>query len=521
MGMKTGSKDRGRITRALIYTRVSKDEQAREGISLDAQLADCRRYAAQHSWVLDGEYQDVLSGTRDDRPQYQALLAEVRRLRAQGSAVTVVVAKLDRFGRRLLERVRCREELKGLGVPVHSVREGGEVSDLVANILASVAQEEVRQLGERVATVRRHIASNGWRPVGTCPWGYRWRPATEDERRYGAPKSVLDVDLETAPYVRRAFEMVAAGGTVRSVMRWAASLPSGARGGRVLGHSAVNKLVRMPVYVGRQERADGGDVLADPPQRWPALVDDVTWAKVQRRIEGHARMPRQASGEYLLTGLMRCPICGDRMSGWRIRQRSPRYRCQRKAPTCYGDSMMEPVDAKVLDDVTTVVSVVAAQDATLQKILRREWDSLRQPCGDAARVVQAMQALDRAAAKSRQRLTDAAVLLVDGTLDKDGYERLRDKATADLEAAEAEMTRLRGMGSAPELPSFNDVLREAGGWAAALREADTSAVREVLAVLIERVVPTRPSVGRYEAQITWTPAGEALRLIASRVTTAA
>src|SRR5215210_3965496 len=160
--MKTGPKaDRG-LTRALIYTRVSTDDQAREGISLDAQLADCRRYAANQGWVLDREYQDVLSGTRDDRPAYQGLLTEVRRLRGQGAEVAVIIARLDRFGRRLLERVRCREELKALGVPVHSVREGGEVSDLVANILASVAQEEVRQLGERVSAARTHIAGQGW-----------------------------------------------------------------------------------------------------------------------------------------------------------------------------------------------------------------------------------------------------------------------------------------------------------------------------------------------------------------------
>ena len=40
------------ITTALIYTRVSSEEQAREGVSLDAQLTECRRYAAQHGWML-------------------------------------------------------------------------------------------------------------------------------------------------------------------------------------------------------------------------------------------------------------------------------------------------------------------------------------------------------------------------------------------------------------------------------------------------------------------------------------
>ena len=138
------SKGHAGITTALIYTRVSTDEQAREGTSLDAQLAECRKYAAQKGWVLGEEYQDVLSGKRDDRPAYQRLLTDVRRLRAEGRRVVVIVAKLDRFGRRVLERVRCREELKELGVPTHSVRDGGEVSDVMAHIMAALAEEEVR-----------------------------------------------------------------------------------------------------------------------------------------------------------------------------------------------------------------------------------------------------------------------------------------------------------------------------------------------------------------------------------------
>src|SRR5687767_2260990 len=80
---------------ALLYTRVSTEDQAREGVSLDAQLAECRRYVASQGWVLGSEYQDVMTGRREDRPRYQGLLAEVRSLRAEGKAVVVVVAALD------------------------------------------------------------------------------------------------------------------------------------------------------------------------------------------------------------------------------------------------------------------------------------------------------------------------------------------------------------------------------------------------------------------------------------------
>jgi DNA invertase Pin-like site-specific DNA recombinase len=97
-----GVTDVSGLTYALIYTRVSTDDQKREGVSLDVQLAECRRYARDHKWVIGTEYTDVMSGTRDDRPRYTAMLAEVRALKAAGRIVVVVVIRLDRFGRRLM-----------------------------------------------------------------------------------------------------------------------------------------------------------------------------------------------------------------------------------------------------------------------------------------------------------------------------------------------------------------------------------------------------------------------------------
>src|SRR5215212_9603443 len=137
------------IITALVYTRVSKDEQAKEGLSLPAQLQTARRYCAERGWIIGGEYQDVLSGKRDDRVGYQRLLTDARRLASEGRAVAVVVMRLDRFGRKLTERIRSREEFKQIGVVTHSVREGGEVSDLMANMLAVMAQEEIERLGDR------------------------------------------------------------------------------------------------------------------------------------------------------------------------------------------------------------------------------------------------------------------------------------------------------------------------------------------------------------------------------------
>ena len=64
---------------ALLYRRVSTDEQAQDGISLAAQQRQTRAYAAMHMWTVAGEFVDVLSGTRDDRPGYVRMLTRARR----------------------------------------------------------------------------------------------------------------------------------------------------------------------------------------------------------------------------------------------------------------------------------------------------------------------------------------------------------------------------------------------------------------------------------------------------------
>ncbi|TMF01535.1 MAG: recombinase family protein, partial [Chloroflexi bacterium] len=99
------------LDRCLIYYRVSSQEQAREGMSEAAQLEDCRRYAASRGWAIAGEYSDRLSGMRDDRPGYVALVAEARRLRTGGRPVAIVVKWLHRLGRKVLEAVNNRAEL--------------------------------------------------------------------------------------------------------------------------------------------------------------------------------------------------------------------------------------------------------------------------------------------------------------------------------------------------------------------------------------------------------------------------
>lgn len=499
-------------TLAFLYDRVSTLQQERDGSSLAAQLAECRQYIARHGWTIHEEYSDTESGKRDDRSDYQRLLADVRRLRADGQACVIVTAALDRFGRRLAEQLRCREECEALGVPVHFVREGGVLPELTANLLAVVAQDEVKRLGRRVSAVKQHLLAQGWHPGGRVPWGYRLREATPDERALGAPRRVLVVEPVSAPYVLELYRLVADGHPVRRAGAWARDLPAeirqaGAAAGRqprTLAAQSIYAILTAAVYLGRVT-ADG------PPAHWPALVPTDIWQAVQTRLASHRQVPRQASGRYLLTGFLRCPWCGGRMQGMLRKDRSgtpqrtyshngdDSLRCR------YGIRPGAALEAEVRAQVQAALRRVAQQPRAR---LERAWRAQETPTLDLAPLVHAAEYRQ---ARANARLTWAITEYADGRLDRDEYQRIRDGARSDLEHARAELARLAPTVAArTPLPPLATVLGHMAAWMATLATGAIVVQREVLAQIVRQVVPVRVARGRYRCDVTWTPLGEAL-----------
>jgi hypothetical protein len=427
------------------------------------------------------------------------MLGEARRLAAEGRRVVVVVLLLDRLGRRVLERVRSREELKALGIVTHSVREGGEVSDLVANILASVAEEESRRTGERVGLTVAHLRAHGWLGSGRLPWGYRYRDATEGERADGAPKRVPELDPDSAPWALEAFRRIAGGTSIRRLALWAGTLPAAARQGRRLVYPTLQATLRSPTYVGRLP--DGA------PACWPALVDVELWERVQASLAGHRRLPKQASGRWLLTGFLRCPLCGGRMGGLSVRRGA--YVCYGQARgTCSETVRARPLDQQVLAAAAERVRVLEAATGVGRRRLEAAWEQQRRG-PDRTGADEQRAAAARVAEQARERLRSVALLYADRAIDRQGYELVRDHAAADLAAAERVLEEVGGSGE-PALPPLAVVLARLEGCGAALRGADVGLQREALRELVERVSYRRVRRGEYVAEIRWTRLGEAL-----------
>lgn len=93
--------------RAAIYTRVSTEDQAKEGFSLDAQLEKLRAYCTARDWIVGGEYvDDGYSGRFLKRPAYTRMMEEMDKWD------TLLVIKMDRIHRNSKNFMLMMEHLK-------------------------------------------------------------------------------------------------------------------------------------------------------------------------------------------------------------------------------------------------------------------------------------------------------------------------------------------------------------------------------------------------------------------------
>ncbi len=143
-----------------IYARVSTIDRGQDP---ETQLRVLRDYAARRGLVPAGEYVDYASGRRDDRPQYQALIAAARQRRID----VVLVWRYDRFARSTQALVQALHEFHRLGVDFISYQEHIDTTtpqgEMIFTVMASLAQFESALISERVKAGMARARAQGKR----------------------------------------------------------------------------------------------------------------------------------------------------------------------------------------------------------------------------------------------------------------------------------------------------------------------------------------------------------------------
>jgi DNA invertase Pin-like site-specific DNA recombinase len=188
--------------RVVGYVRVSTEEQLDSGAGLEAQRAQIRAAAAQRSWSLIGIREDAASGK--SLSARQGLELTLRDLE-DGAAEALVVAKLDRLSRSLLDFASLMERSRRKGWALVALDLGVDTTtpqgEMVANVMASFAQFERKLIGQRtreaLAVKRQQGVRLGRPPV--LDEGIRRRIQRERSRGRSLAAIAADLNRDAVP----------------------------------------------------------------------------------------------------------------------------------------------------------------------------------------------------------------------------------------------------------------------------------------------------------------------------------
>lgn len=311
------------MMRAALYARVSTEEQAKEGFSIDAQLNILSAWAVVKGYqVADRYIDDGYSAKNLNRPAVQRLLEDCR----AGAIDAVVVWRLDRLSRSLRDTLTVVEDVfRAKNVEFISTTESIDTTTtsgrLMLNILASFAQNEREVNEERVRTVSMDLARQCVHMGGTPPYGFS----------VGADRHYLVNEAEAAA-IRMLFQLRADGYGYGEIITRLTDAGYRTRSGSVFAKNALHDMLKNEKYAGvyTYNRAasasrDGkrnnhaskpNDEIIRIPGGMPAIVPQALFDVVQQRLTDDRLNAGayHAKRVYIASGMVYCAVCGSKMT---------------------------------------------------------------------------------------------------------------------------------------------------------------------------------------------------------------
>lgn len=289
------------VKRVFLYARVSTEEQAIHGLSIEAQTAALKEWAKANGYKIVDTYIDAGISARKPatkRPELQRLLADAQ----AGKGDLIVFTKLDRWFRAIAEYYKVQEILEKSRVDWRTIHEDYDTSTaagrLKINIMLSVAQDEADRTSERIKAVFE-MKRNKMEPLtGQMPFGY----IIQDKR--------IVKDPETEEAVTEFFRVFLASGSISAAQSYVSD-----HFGIDLAYLKAHRMLNNQAYSGKYF---GADNMAPP------YITQVEFEKIQsmrRRVVRKSAKNRV----FLFSGLAICGECGRRMGTRRATSSSYQY----------------------------------------------------------------------------------------------------------------------------------------------------------------------------------------------------
>ena len=322
-----------------LYLRLSQeDERQGESISIDNQRTMLRKYAEEHGFEIHDEYiDDGVSGTTFQRPEVQRLLDDAK----TGVINTIIVKDLSRFGRNYIEVGQYVDYVfPTFGIRFIAIQDNVDTANRDSNamdmmpIMNVFNEWHAANTSKKIRAVKRANAKEGIYTAKKASYGYKM--GTDKKR---APV----IDEETAPIVRRIFEMYASGTSPRKIaetLNLEGVLSPAAYAYEKFGQKAkpnamglwsaitIREMLNKIIYIGHMPQLRWTSLSYKNHKRfrkdkneWAVvynthepIISQELWNRVQERQKSIATGKKTKLGfTHPLSGFVVCADCGNKM----------------------------------------------------------------------------------------------------------------------------------------------------------------------------------------------------------------
>ena len=307
------------MIRTALYIRVSTEEQAMHGLSLEAQDATLTDYANKNDLIVVDRYIDDGITARKSMTKRTALMRLLDDVRS-GKIDLIIFTKLDRWFRNVGEYHKMQEILEKHSVHWKTIYESYDTSTaagrLHINIMLSIAQDEADRTSERVKVVFANKVQNRRYPTNRVPFGYVVKDSIvykDDEKQHMAE------DL-----FQKFFDCHSIRGTQEYIQN---------KYGIQFESTTFRKIFKNTLYYGEYR---GKDNFCEP------YITKEQFDEIQKIMSDKAIKKTPSGLDYVFTGLLVCGKCGRNLgSCYNTRNAGGKhkiatYRCNKfaKSLTC-------------------------------------------------------------------------------------------------------------------------------------------------------------------------------------------
>lgn len=358
-----------------IYIRVSTEDQAREGTSLEVQREFLEAYAKRNEYEVfypehDQVYMDDgYSGYTNDRPALRRLIEDAKAKKFE----IVLVYKIDRFARNNRLLLNLVEDLNDLEIGFKSATEDFNTitasGKMALSMLGTIAQFERVRPG-----MIKGVEKGNWQGSRYAPYGYS----------YNKEKKLLKVVKSEADIVKLIYTMYLSNKSTVQITKYLYEKGYKTRSGGKFYSKLVRDILRNKTYLGKivwnkhsydfkQKTRKGYKYLKNSPDKviegdgkHKAIIDEIDFYKVQKKLDKNRRgaLHRNTPSEYPLAGIVYCADDNHKFRGARntsnrrTKSKKRWYRCGAKHErgiTCTNKSIkaeeLEPIVFGIIEKI--------------------------------------------------------------------------------------------------------------------------------------------------------------------------